>query len=462
MVAVTVQIIDFSALRCDNSSLICKLNPMPFANAVRAMSPAGGNPHFTNEPMEFISTGGNDRAAVEYLNALFIRAAREGVSDVHFEDSGAQCFVRFRNRGVLSIVDVVSNAMSDQFNAKIRMKARMPLVERMTPLDGKLAFEVDGRVVDVRVSILPLGTGESIVCRLLDQSAHLMKLDDLRMPEDIRAAIRHIIAQPQGLFLVTGPTGSGKTTTLYGILQQLNTEQVKIITIEDPIEFRIQGIVQAATNLKLTFAKALKSMLRQDPDVILVGEIRDAETAGLATQAALTGHIVLSTLHANSATITLNRMLDLDVDPNALSAALAGFLAQRLVRTVCPHCRIPHTLDKYVRAQIVSAGMGEQEVDAIGEIYEHNPEGCPECHGGWSGRTPVFEIILAAPEVRLAVEQGDLMALRAAAALQPQYRTLAHDAYRLVAQGLTTVGEAMAVTGSAMVASVDETEEESS
>lgn len=436
---------------------------MSFENTVRAMraqSPTGGVQQLSNEPLEFISTGGNDRAAVEYLNNLFKRAAREGVSDIHFEDTGSECFVRFRNRGALTLIDIVSNTLSDQFNAKIRMKARMSLVERMSPLDGKLSFEVDKRVVDVRVSVLPLATGESIVCRLLDQSAHLMKLDDLKMPEDIRNAIRHIIAQPMGLFLVTGPTGSGKTTTLYGILQQLHREDVKIITIEDPVEFRIQGIVQAATNLKLTFAKALKSMLRQDPDVILVGEIRDAETAGLATQAALTGHIVLSTLHANSATITLNRMLDLDVDPNALSAALAGFLAQRLVRTVCQHCRIPQPIDGYVRKQLHSCGMAADEVNTVGEIYTHNPEGCPQCHEGWSGRTPVFEIVLATPEVRLAVEQGDLMALRAAAALQPQYRTLTHDAYRLVAQGVTTVGEAMAVTGSAMVDSVDETEEE--
>lgn len=433
---------------------------MTFANTVRRLSPSGGVANISNEPMEFISTGGNDRAAVDYLNKLFIRAAREGVSDIHFEDSGAQCFVRFRTRGVLEMVDVVSNVLSEQFNAKIRMKARMSLVERMAPLDGKLSFAVDGRVVDVRVSVLPLGVGESIVCRLLDQSAHLMKLDELKMPEDIRAAIRHIISQPMGLFLVTGPTGSGKTTTLYGILQQMHTEKVKIITIEDPIEFRIQGIVQAATNLKLTFAKALKSMLRQDPDVILVGEIRDEETAGLATQAALTGHIVLSTLHANSATITLNRMLDLGVDPNALSAALAGFLAQRLVRTVCPHCRVPQKVDGYILKQILAAGMPLEDVEAIDSIYTHNPEGCSECHEGWSGRTPVFEIVLATPEVRLAVEQGDLMALRAAAALQSQYRTLTHDAYRLVAQGVTTVAEAMAVTGSAMINSVDETEEE--
>lgn len=431
---------------------------MSFADAVLKKSPAGGNPHHSNEPLHFISTGGNDKKAVDYLNELFPRAAREGVSDVHFEDSGDNCFIRFRNRGVLEIVDVVSRQLSADFNAKIRMKSKMSLVERMAPLDGKFAFAVDGRVVDVRVSVLPLGSGESVVCRLLDQSAHLVTLDELKMPEDIRSAIRHVISQPQGLFLVTGPTGSGKTTTLYGILKQINSPAVKTMTIEDPIEFRIQGIVQAATNLKLTFARALRAMLRQDPDVILVGEIRDEETAGLATQAALTGHIVLSTLHANSATVTLNRMLDLEVDPNALSAALGGFLAQRLVRTLCPHCRQEQPLDGYIRSQIIEAGVSEQEIDAIGLIYTNNPSGCSHCHDGWLSRTPVFEIILATPEVRIAVEHGDLKALKAAAALQPQYRTLSHDAYRLVARGITSVGEAMAVTGSAMVVSEDATE----
>lgn len=431
---------------------------MSFAEAVHSRSLSGGSATHSGEPMGFISTGGQDREAVEYLNALFQRAAREGVSDIHFEDSGEQCFIRYRNRGELSIIDVVTRQVSAEFNSKIRMKSRMSLVERLSPLDGKFAFEVDGRVVDVRVSVLPLGSGESVVCRLLDQSAHLVTLDEIRMPEDIRDAIRHVISQPQGLFLVTGPTGSGKTTTLYGILKQLNTTSIKTMTIEDPIEFRIQGIVQAATNIKLSFAKALRAMLRQDPDVILVGEIRDAETAGLATQAALTGHIVLSTLHANSATVTLNRMLDLEVDPNALSAALGGLLAQRLVRTLCPHCRQAQPLDDYIRGQLVSAGIGVKEIESFDAIFTNNPEGCEHCHDGWQGRTPVFELVLATPEVRLAVERADLQALKAAAAKQPQYRTLSHDAYRLVAQGITSVSEAMAVTGSAMVFSEDDTE----
>ena len=405
------------------------------------------------EPTEFISTSGADGESVRYLNDLFRRAAREGVSDVHFEDFEGGCVIRFRVRGVLTEIDRVTVGTSRDFDNKIRMKCKLTLVERLAPLDAKFRFDVDGRFVDVRVSILPLGTGQSIVCRLLDQTASLMKLDDLKMPEDVRAAIRHIIAQPQGLFLVTGPTGSGKTTTLYGVLQQLNTPEVKIITIEDPIEFRLNGIVQAATNnQKLTFATGLKSMLRQDPDIILVGEIRDSETARLATQAALTGHIVLSTLHTNSAPITLTRMLDLDVDPNALAAAMGGFMAQRLVRTVCQHCRTPVELTDYARKQIETSGVPEDLSRDAHTIYEHNPDGCEHCHDGWSGRAPVFELILPTPEVRLAVEEGNLKALERSARLQKQYRTLGQHAMEMVLSGETTLIEAMAVTGSVVVA----------
>jgi type II secretory ATPase GspE/PulE/Tfp pilus assembly ATPase PilB-like protein len=331
------------------------------------------------------------------------------------------------------------------------MKCKLSLVDRLTPLDGKFRFDVDGRFVDVRVSILPLGSGQSIVCRLLDQSASLMKLDDLRMPEDIRSAIRHVISQPQGLFLVTGPTGSGKTTTLYGVLQQLNNHGVKIITIEDPIEFRIKGISQAAVNLKLTFSGALRSMLRQDPDVILVGEIRDSETARIAVQAALTGHIVLSTLHTNSATITMSRLLDLDVDPNALAAAMGGFMAQRLVRVLCGQCKISTPFDDYTKKQMLDTGIDPSRVAEAHEIWIHNPDGCPACNNGWTGRAPVFELILPTPDVRLAVEESNLKSLERAARLQPQYRTLAQHAMEMVLAGETSMIEAMSVTGSTMV-----------
>lgn len=412
---------------------------------------AGGRVHqeIAKEPNEFISTSSSDAVAVRYLNDLFRKAAREGFSDVHFEDVEDGCVIRVRQRGEMQVLDKVSMNYSRDFDAKIRMKCKLSIVDRMTPLDGKFRFEVDNRFVDVRVSILPLAQGQSIVCRLLDQMANLIKLDEIPMPENIRAAINHIISQPQGLFLVTGPTGSGKTTTLYGILQKLNKPEVKIITAEDPVEYRLAGINQSQMNNKLTFAGALKAMLRQDPDIILVGEIRDSDTARIATQAALTGHIVLSTLHTNTALVTLNRMLDLDVDPHALAAAMGGFMAQRLVRRLCPHCRQAVPINEYARQQLLSAGIEREVLDRHEVIYE--PCGCPQCSEGWTGRLPVFELVTSTPEVRLAIEEGDLKALERAAKMQPQYRSLVAHAAELVLAGLTSLNESLAVTGSTQV-----------
>lgn len=401
------------------------------------------------EPPEFISTSATDAAAVRYLNDLFQRAAREGVSDVHLEERDDICLIRFRRHGEMEDIDRAPMQYARDFDAKIRMKCKLSLEERMIPLDGKFRFAVDEREVDVRVSILPLSHGQSIVCRLLDHQVNLISLDEIAMPDPVRAQIRHLVEQPQGLFLVTGPTGSGKTTTLYGILQYLNTPTIKILTVEDPVEYRIASINQAQVNQKLTFASALKSMLRQDPDIILVGEIRDSDTARIATQAALTGHVVLSTLHANTALLTLNRLLDLDVDPHALSAAISGFMAQRLVRQLCPHCRQSVALDEFAIKQMLHAGIPEARLADRPAIYQ--PGRCHQCRDGWSCRLPVIELVVATPAVRSAVESSDLKMLERAARAQPQYRSLGQHAMELVLEGKTSLAEAMAVTGSALV-----------
>jgi len=408
---------------------------------------ATGRGEVEKEPTEFISSGRNDERTAHFLNDLFRTAARQGVSDVHFDDEEDGCTVRYRLDGVLRVMHRVSPADSREIDAKIRTKSKLGTIERQAPLDSKFRFDVDGRYVDVRVSILPLGKGQSIVCRLLDQSSNLLKLDDLEMPEDIRACLRHIIAMPQGLLLVTGPTGSGKTTTLYGLLQQLNTPERKIITAEDPIEFRVAGISQAQTNPRLPFSLALKAMLRQDPDVILVGEIRDSETAKLANQAALTGHLVLSTLHTNSAPLTLTRLVDIGADPNIMAAAMGGYMAQRLVRRLCPLCRVPQPMNEYVAKQMLKVEVPQEKIDAVSTIYEWNPNGCDSCRKGWVGRTAVFELIMPTAEVKLAVEEANLRALERAARLQNQYRTLAHDAMLCVLNGVTSIEEAVAVTG---------------
>lgn len=403
------------------------------------------------EPTEFISTGATDASSVAFLNEVFCTAAREAVSDVHFEDTESECIVRFRKNGELHEVARKTLQASREFDKQFRVKCKKSLMERLTPQDGKFRFSVDGRMVDVRVSILPTGVGQSIVCRLLDQASTLMRLDELQMPSAVRDAIKMIVAQPQGLLLVTGPTGSGKTTTLYGILQHLNTPKVKIITAEDPIEYRISGIVQSQTNEHLTFASALKSMLRQDPDVILVGEIRDSDTARIATQASLTGHIVLSTLHTNNAAISLTRMLDLGVDANALAASIGGFMAQRLVRCLCPHCRVAKPIDSYARAQMLAQGVPESEVNCTDVVYAANRDGCEHCSRGWVGRTPVFELILPTQEVRQAVEEGDLKSLERAARAQDQYQTLSQHAMRMVLSGVTSLHESMSVAGSSFI-----------
>lgn len=404
------------------------------------------------EPDEFISTSATDAPAVRYLNNLFRSAAREGISDVHLEDDANGCRIRVRVRGVMTAWDYVSTTFSRDFDAKIRSKCRLSLVDRNAPLDGKFRYVVDGRDVDVRVSILPLSEGkQSIVCRLLDSKSNLITLDEIVMPDDVRRAINHVISQPQGLFLVTGPTGSGKTTTLYGIMKQLNTPEVKILTAEDPIEYRLPGISQSEMNNKMTFASALKSMLRQDPDIILVGEIRDSETARIAVQASLTGHIVLSTLHTNSALTTLNRLLDLGVDPNALSSAIGGFMAQRLIRRLCPHCKTPREVTEYDRHQILASGCTEQNLACVSTLYEPHKGGCEHCSNGWVGRLPVIELVISSHDVRLAIEQGDLKALERAAKMQQQYRTLGHHAMLVALHGETSIMEAMAATGSTIV-----------
>lgn len=423
-----------------------------FVTEIHGISRAAVRNHhdIAAEPNEFISTSTSDAASVRYLNTLFAKAAIEGISDVHFEDTDEGCKIRIRKNGEMVVMDIVSHAYSREFDNKIRMKCKLAIVERMTPHDGKFFYEVEGRRIDVRVSILPLAQGQSIVCRILDQKSNIISLDEIEMPRDVRSAINHIVMQPQGLFLVTGPTGSGKTTTLYGILQKLNTSKVKIITIEDPVEYRIAGINQSQTNNKLTFAGGLKSMLRQDPDIILVGEIRDSETARIATQAALTGHIVLSTLHTNNALITLSRMLDLEVDRNALSAAMGGFMAQRLIRTLCQNCRIAVPVDSYARQQMLHNEITAEAIDNTEVIYEPGSN-CPICHDGWTGRMPVFELITSNVESRLAIEQGDIKALERAAKRQPQYRSLGHHAMQLVLSGQTSLLEATGVTGSTNV-----------
>lgn len=415
-------------------------------NSMEIQGTARSSAGRTND--EFISTSAKDVEVVTWMNNCFREAARKGASDVHFDDQAKHCLVRMRMRGELHEFARLTPDFVREVDRKIRARCRLSLIETQAPQDGKFSMEVDDRIVEYRTSILPLDKGQSIVCRLLDKNENLSRLDEMEMPEDIRGALLRIITQPQGLLVVTGPTGSGKTTTLYGILLQLIDPAVKIITVEDPVEYRVEGLTQAQVNQKLTFAKALKAILRQDPDVILVGEVRDAETAGIAAQSALTGHMVLTTLHTNSAVMTLSRLLDLEVDPNVLSAAMGGFLAQRLVRALCDQCRIPTPLTPELRKLIAKSGVPAEVIDTHSSIFKHNPDGCERCKGGWAGRKGIFELVLPTKEVRAAIDESSLEQLTRAAQVQPQYRSLAYDAMLNVLRGTTTLGEALEVTGS--------------
>lgn len=387
------------------------------------------------QPLQFISTSNSDAPAVDLLNKLMSIAIDHEVSDIHFEWFETEMIVRFRHNGDLQEVQRVSLEMASSFNDKIRMKARFSMVERQLPHDGKIRFKSleSGKVVDLRISILPTTHGDSIVCRVLDGAKNLQTLDAIEMDADIKEAMREVISKPQGLFLVTGPTGSGKTTTLYGIILTLRTPLNKINTVEDPVEYQLDGICQSEVNLKMGFAQALRSMLRQDPDVILVGEIRDGETAGVAVQAALTGHLVLSTLHTNSAVITLSRLLDLQVNPNALAAGLGAVCAQRLIPILCEHCREPYEPDDFERSHLVRHG-----VEAPSLIYRAHGAGCEHCIAGYRSRKAVIEMFTATPAVRIAIEASDIHALRKAAEAQPYYRTLETAAVREVARGVTS------------------------
>lgn len=390
------------------------------------------------EPGHFISTSRADGRAVDLLNRIFIDAANIGASDVHIEDQdGGTCRIRFRTGGDLQEIDVIDKATAREVDAKIRSKCRMSLSEHMNSLDGRLFLEIEDSVVDIRVSIVPTRTGQSIACRLLDQRNAARSINDITMTADVRASILQILGEPDGLILMTGPTGSGKTSTLYAMLNRLNGIESKIVTIEDPVEYRLQGAQQININDHLTFARALRSVLRQDPDVILVGEIRDAETAAIAVQSSLTGHLVLSTLHANDCATTITRLIDLGVDPFTLGSTLRCVISQRLLRRLCPVCRI-----EYRPADSDLAWLEEVAPDLRDETFWHtNHDGCDQCTRGYQGRVPVLEMMTGDAAVKTATLTNNREKITAAATRQPQYQTLLRAGIEAARNGETTLTE---------------------
>ncbi|MBO9355420.1 type II secretion system protein GspE [Bordetella petrii] len=377
-------------------------------------------------PVEDLLEAQDDAPVIRMINALFTQATRDGASDIHLEAFEVHSMVRYRVDGILRDIVSPRRALHNALVSRIKIMANLDIAEKRLPQDGRIALRVGGRPIDVRVSTLPTGHGERAVLRLLDKEAGRLELGRLGMAPDVLAELDQLIHRPNGIVLVTGPTGSGKSTTLYAALGRLDTGTTNILTVEDPIEYDLPGIGQTQVNsrINLTFGTALRAILRQDPDVIMIGEIRDLETAQIAVQASLTGHLVLATLHTNDAVSAVTRLIDMGVEPFLLASTLQGVLAQRLVRKLCPHCK----LDR--------AGTAAW-----------NPAGCPACsHTGYSGRTGVHELFAVDDAARGLIHNGaDEQALRHAAA-RTGMRSLRQDGMRWVEQGITTDEEIARVT----------------
>ncbi|MGS0743509.1 type II secretion system ATPase GspE [Glaciimonas sp. GG7] len=366
----------------------------------------------------------DDAPVIRMINALLTQALREGASDIHIEPFEQISIVRFRIDGNLRDVVRPKKAIHAALISRIKIMAQLDIAEKRLPQDGRITLRVGGKPVDVRVSTLPTGHGERAVLRLLDKEAGRMDLHHLGMSDGMQEEFGKLIAQPHGIVLVTGPTGSGKTTTLYAALGQLNTSNVNILTVEDPIEYELAGVGQTQVNprIEMDFAKALRAILRQDPDVIMIGEIRDLETAQIAVQASLTGHLVLATLHTNDSAAAVTRLLDMGIEPFLLSSSLLGVVAQRLVRKLCTHCR-------------VHDGMHWQAV------------GCSQCgHTGYQGRIGVYELLQATDEIQALIHQRASEAEIQKVAQRDGMTTMRQDGERWLQDGTTTQAELLRVT----------------
>ncbi|MCG5536229.1 type II secretion system ATPase GspE [Ectothiorhodospira mobilis] len=391
------------------------------------------------EPEDLLETE-DDAPIIRLINALLTEAVKENASDIHIEPFERRLTVRFRVDGVLREVLEPPRVLAPLITSRIKVMARLDIAEKRLPQDGRIPLKIAGRAVDVRVSTLPCGHGERVVLRLLDKQAGRLDLTHLGMEDVTLSAMERVIARPHGIVLVTGPTGSGKTTTLYAALSRLNDRKRNILTVEDPIEYDLDGIGQTQINSKvdMTFARGLRAILRQDPDVVMVGEIRDVDTVHIAVQASLTGHLVFSTLHTNTAVGAITRLRDMGVEPFLLSSTLAGLLAQRLVRVLCPHCRRP---DRATEAERRLLGLPPGEDPTL-----YRATGCPECnHLGYRGRTGIYELVEVDDTLRSLIHDGagEQALERHARRHTPSIR---QDGLRRILAGETTVEEVLRVT----------------
>ncbi len=378
----------------------------------------------------------NDAPIVNLVNSLMIEAIRRGASDIHIESFADEARVRYRIDGVLQTVSRLEKEKFPAVSSRIKIMANLNIMERRLPQDGRISVHLGGGAYDVRVSIVPIADGESVVLRLFNTEGSPLDLEQLGLDARSIAALRQLVAAPHGLVLATGPTGSGKTTTLNAVLREIASEAVKVITIEDPVEYRIAGVDQIQTHdrIGLTFESMLKRVLRQDPDIIMVGEIRDAATAEISLRAALTGHLVLSTLHTNDAVSVIPRLRNMGVEPYLLAAVLRGALAQRLVRRVCGECSRSRKADARERALLRAHGLTAQRLA--------HGEGCDACGGtGFKGRIAVVELFRSDATVEEMILRGERASAITAHLVTRGFRDLARNGLALAVKGITTVAE---------------------
>ncbi len=399
--------------------------------------------NISEEEVEDLMDVAEKAPIIKLINTMIFQAVKERASDIHIEATEKELKVRFRVDGILYNRLTPPRHYHAAIVSRVKIMAKLNIAERRLPQDGKIAIRVAGRDVDIRVSVIPTVNGERIVLRLLDRASILISLEVLGMHKDTLEKIAKLIRLSHGILLVTGPTGSGKTTTLYAALSKINSETLNIITIEDPVEYQLSGIAQIHVKPKidLTFANGLRSILRHDPDVIMVGEIRDYETAEIATHASLTGHLVFSTLHTNDAPGAVTRLVDMGVEPYLVSSSVIAILAQRLVRVVCSECKEPYEAEPSALAEI---GLSRDMLQN-GIIYRSR--GCPNCLGtGFKGRRGIFELLIIDGAVRkLVLARADSNTIKETAIKQGM-RTLRGDGVLTVAEGRTTIEEVMRVT----------------
>ena len=397
------------------------------------------------EEVEDLLEATDEAPVIRLVNSLLFQAVKDRASDIHFEPGERSLSVRIRVDGVLREVISAPKQSQASITSRLKIMAGLNIAEKRLPQDGRIRIKIAGKDIDIRVSTIPTSHGERVVLRLLERAAVLIDLDSLGFTRDNLQRMEKLITRPHGIILVTGPTGSGKTTTLYACLSKINSPDLNILTVEDPVEYQLDGIsqMQVSPKIDLTFASGLRSFLRQDPDVIMVGEIRDVETAEIAIQASLTGHLVLSTIHTNDAAGAFTRLTDMGTEPFLVASTLVASMAQRLVRRLCKECRAPH---EPLPEELRELGL-DPEAPEVRAAQFYRPVGCPQCRdSGYRGRTGIYELMMVGDDIRaLVMQRADAGQIRRKAMLQGM-RTLRMDGALKTISGATSVEEVLRVT----------------